>query len=92
MSATRAIGRAAISILAAAVGAIGLVGPGLATAANTPPPTLRGWGINDDSALGNGSLKPDSLVPVKVKLPKRTTVTSVRTGCDFSVARRRTPP
>jgi alpha-tubulin suppressor-like RCC1 family protein len=88
--ATRAARKAAIAILAAAAGVTGLAGPGLARAAGTPAPTVWGWGINDDFALGTGSLSSDSLSPVKVKLPKGTTVTSVRSGCDFSVAQTKT--
>ena len=90
MSATWARGRITIGILAAALGAASLSLPGLATASGRPaattPPTVRGWGINDDFALGNGSLNSDSLTPVKVKLPKGITVTSVRSGCDDGVA------
>ena len=90
MSATWARGRFTVGILAAALGAASLSLPGLAEASGRPaattPPTVRGWGINDDFALGNGSLDSDSLTPVKVKLPKGITVTSVRSGCDDSVA------
>lgn len=94
MSATRRRGRTIIGILAAALGAASLSVPGLAEAgghpAAGPAPTVRGWGINDDFALGNGSLKSDSLVPVKVKLPAGVTVTSVRTGCDDGLAQTKT--
>ncbi|HEY3907816.1 MAG TPA: hypothetical protein VGM14_28190 [Streptosporangiaceae bacterium] len=83
-------GRVTTGILAAALGVAGLSLPGPAQASGRPaattPPTVRGWGINDDFALGNGSLNSDSLTPVKVKLPKGTTVTSVRSGCDDGVA------
>ena len=63
--------------------------PGLAHATGRPAvtkqPTVRGWGENDESALGAGSSKADSLLPVKVQLPKGVTVTSVRSGCDDGV-------
>ncbi|HET7013458.1 MAG TPA: hypothetical protein VFI65_06090 [Streptosporangiaceae bacterium] len=91
---TRAQARITMGILAAALGAASLSLPGLATAggrpAANPPPTVRGWGLNGHFSLGNGSTKPDSLTPVKVSLPKGVTVTSVRTGCDFSVAQTKT--
>lgn len=76
------------SILAAALAAASLSVPGLALAspAANPPPTVHGWGANGTFSLGNGSTDPNSPVPVKVKLPKGVTVTSVRTGCDFTVA------
>jgi alpha-tubulin suppressor-like RCC1 family protein len=90
MSVTGARGRTAIGILAATLGVTGLSLPGLAAASGWPaaanPPTVRGWGINDDFALGTASLNSDSLTPAKVKLPKGTTVTSVRSGCDDGVA------
>lgn len=50
------------------------------------PPTVRGWGTNDDGSLGAGSGAVFSAKPLKVKLPAGTKVTSVRAGCDHSVA------
>jgi len=44
------------------------------------------WGINTDGELGNGTTSAGSGVPVRVTLPPRTTVTAVRTGCNFSLA------
>ena len=83
-------GRVTIGVLATTLGVTSLSIPGLAAASGRPaatkPPTAWGWGINDDFALGNGSLNSDSLTPVKVKLPKGATVTSVRSGCDDAVA------
>jgi alpha-tubulin suppressor-like RCC1 family protein len=76
--------------MAAVLSAASLSFPGLAAASGRPaataPPTVRGWGINGTFSLGNGSTDPNSLTPVKVKLPKGVTVTSVRTGCGFTVA------
>lgn len=43
------------------------------------------WGFNNDGQLGDGSTK-GSRLPVKVKLPKNTTVTEARAGCEFSLA------
>jgi alpha-tubulin suppressor-like RCC1 family protein len=94
MSAIGTRARITTSILAAALGVASLSLPGLAAASGRPaastPPTVRGWGLNGDFSLGNGSKKPDSLTPVKVSLPKGVTVTSVRSGCDFSVAQTKT--
>jgi alpha-tubulin suppressor-like RCC1 family protein len=43
------------------------------------------WGANGDGQLGDGTTS-SSDVPVKVKLPRGTKVTSVRAGCTFSLA------
>jgi alpha-tubulin suppressor-like RCC1 family protein len=43
------------------------------------------WGANGDGQLGDGSTT-SSDVPVKVKIPGGTKVTSVRAGCVFSLA------
>jgi len=48
--------------------------------------SVRGWGTNDDGELGSGSGATDILAPVKVKIPAGVTVTSIRAGCDHSVA------
>lgn len=95
MSTVRTPGRIAIATLAAALGTASLSVPGLAAAASPrpaapAPTTLRAWGLNKDFALGAGGNEAHSLVPVKVKLPKGVTVTSVRSGCDFAVALTRT--
>jgi alpha-tubulin suppressor-like RCC1 family protein len=50
------------------------------------PPAAWGWGTNDDDSLGSGSGVLFSETPLKVKLPSGTVVTSVRAGCDHSVA------
>jgi alpha-tubulin suppressor-like RCC1 family protein len=47
--------------------------------------TLRAWGYNVAGQLGNGT-ETSSDTPVKVKLPAGTKITSVRAGCDHSVA------
>jgi alpha-tubulin suppressor-like RCC1 family protein len=68
-------------------------GPAAATGARAHKPaatsgavTVRGWGSNDDGALGAGSGALTSAVPITVKVPKGVTVTTVRAGCDDSVA------
>jgi alpha-tubulin suppressor-like RCC1 family protein len=55
------------------------------TLAVTTTGALYGWGSNDFGELGDGSTT-GTLKPVKVSLPTGTTVTSVRTGCQFSIA------
>jgi alpha-tubulin suppressor-like RCC1 family protein len=52
----------------------------------SPVLSVRGWGTNDDGELGSGSGATDVLAPVKVKIPASVTVTSIRAGCDHSVA------
>lgn len=47
---------------------------------------VRGWGDNDNGAVGNGSGALDVLTPARVKLPKGITISSIRAGCDHSVA------
>ncbi|HET7013459.1 MAG TPA: hypothetical protein VFI65_06095 [Streptosporangiaceae bacterium] len=90
MRTTRAHRRIANGLLAAGLSVASLSIPGLAQAGGRPaaatPPTLRGWGLNKDFGLGTGSTSAHSLVPVKVKLPKGVSVTSVSSGCDFAVA------
>jgi alpha-tubulin suppressor-like RCC1 family protein len=48
--------------------------------------SVRGWGTNNNGELGSGSGTTDFLAPVKVKIPAGVTVTSIRAGCDHSVA------
>ncbi len=47
---------------------------------------MLGWGTAADGALGAGSGALSGFTPVKVKIPKGTTVISVRAGCDHSIA------
>jgi alpha-tubulin suppressor-like RCC1 family protein len=48
--------------------------------------TLRAWGSDQDGQLGNGKSGGDRTLPVTVKLPSGVRVTSVRAGCNHSVA------
>jgi alpha-tubulin suppressor-like RCC1 family protein len=80
-------------IIAAAAVAMALALPSLAASAVvtarpavSPAVSVRGWGTNDDGELGSGSGATDVLAPVKVKIPAGVTVTSIRAGCDHSVA------
>ena len=56
-----------------------------AAAGSTGAGTLRAWGDNEDGQLGDGTTTSRH-IPHKVKLPSGTTVTSVRGGCETSVA------
>jgi alpha-tubulin suppressor-like RCC1 family protein len=47
--------------------------------------TLLAWGDNRDGQLGDGS-RTSRRAPVAVRLPRGTTVTSVRSGCSFTLA------
>jgi alpha-tubulin suppressor-like RCC1 family protein len=47
--------------------------------------TLRAWGLGGNGQLGNGGTQT-STVPVKVKLPADTKITSVRAGCFHTLA------
>jgi alpha-tubulin suppressor-like RCC1 family protein len=47
--------------------------------------TLRAWGFNADGELGDGTTTSSS-TPVAVSLPPGTTITSVRAGCDHTLA------
>jgi len=67
---------------------------GAATAASHAPSgaaaaavsgTLRAWGLGGNGQLGDGTAQT-STVPVKVKLPAGTKVTSVRAGCFHTLA------
>jgi alpha-tubulin suppressor-like RCC1 family protein len=81
-----------VLITAAMAAAMALTLPGLAAGATvTPRPasaasTVEGWGTNDDGALGSGINAVSEATPVKVKIPAGVTVTSIRAGCDDSVA------
>ncbi len=73
------------------VAASALAGPGhgLTSARASVPASqvsVRGWGTTADGALGAGSGGFSGLKPVKVKIPAGLKVTSVRAGCDHSVA------
>jgi alpha-tubulin suppressor-like RCC1 family protein len=57
--------------------------PGAATAAVSG--TLRAWGLGSNGQLGDGT-ELTRTVPVKVKLPAGTKVTSVRAGCFHTLA------
>src|SRR5258708_34602678 len=46
---------------------------------------VRGWGTNDHGALGTGSGALTILTPVRVKVPKSVSVSSIRAGGDPSV-------
>jgi alpha-tubulin suppressor-like RCC1 family protein len=72
-------------VLAASVLAMLAASASPAPAASTAGGTLRAWGLNSDGDLGDNSTKTRH-VPVTVKLPPGATVTSVRAGCDNSVA------
>jgi alpha-tubulin suppressor-like RCC1 family protein len=55
------------------------------TLALTSAGHVLAWGANGDGQLGDGTTT-SSDVPVKVKIPRGTKVTSVRAGCVFSLA------
>jgi alpha-tubulin suppressor-like RCC1 family protein len=96
-----ASGRGAVRATTAGLGAALVLcsltaagGPATATAASRPAGqahaaakggTVRAWGYNALGQLGNGTRK-NSDNPVPVMLPKGTRITSVRAGCDFSLA------
>lgn len=75
---------------AAAAGRTGS-GPGMSAAGQLASArggnNIRAWGDNGEGQLGNGSTTP-SLTPVLVNVALKlgTTITSVRTGCDNSLA------
>jgi alpha-tubulin suppressor-like RCC1 family protein len=48
--------------------------------------TVQAWGSNDAGQLGHGTTGGFSTTPVKVHLPAGTTVTSLRGGCEHSLA------
>jgi alpha-tubulin suppressor-like RCC1 family protein len=83
-------------IVAAAALAVPALATGPATASHAPggargaataavSGTLRAWGLGGNGQLGNGTTQT-STVPIKVKLPAGTKVTSVRAGCFHSLA------
>src|SRR5580692_4940315 len=81
-----------VLITAATAAAMALTWSGLAASATvtTRPAsaasTVEGWGTNDDGALGSGINASSEATPVKVKIPAGDTITSIRAGCDHSVA------
>jgi alpha-tubulin suppressor-like RCC1 family protein len=80
---------AALAIPALAAGpataaSYGLSG-GRGAATTSPSGTLRAWGLGSNGQLGDGTTQT-STVPVKVKLPAGTKVTSVRAGCFHTLA------
>jgi alpha-tubulin suppressor-like RCC1 family protein len=82
-----------VSALAMTGTIAGVAGAGQANAATSgraapaaARPAVRAWGTNDDGELGNGTRGAGGGGPVKVKQPAGVTVTSVRAGCDHSVA------
>ncbi len=78
------LGVAMIVALAAPAGvSLADRGPAAAASAKT---TLRGWGSNAEGELGHGNRTPFSNAPVTVRVPSGASVTSVRAGCDHSVA------
>jgi alpha-tubulin suppressor-like RCC1 family protein len=89
---SRAVARGAV---AAALAVASLAAGAAATAASADASpsaraaatggTLRAWGNNVTGQLGNGT-ETSSDTPVKVKLPAGTKITSVRAGCNHSVA------
>jgi alpha-tubulin suppressor-like RCC1 family protein len=85
------VSKTALSVLVAAGMIAGVSGVAAAAVRVVPArtaakPAVRGWGSNDDGELGNGTRGTGVDSPVKAKLPAGVTVTSVRVGCDHSVA------
>ncbi len=76
-----------VATAASAAAAIATCGVAAGSAAATPArTTLRAWGTNSAGELGHGTRSPFSETPVTVRIPKGVIVTSVRAGCDHSVA------
>ncbi len=71
--------------VASAAAAGRAVAHGTAGRAATAGGSLRAWGLNTFGQLGDGTTT-NSDTPVKVKLPRGTRVTSMRAGCDHSLA------
>ena len=63
---------------ATSAGAAGRVTPAAAAT------SLRAWGTDNDGELGNGATGTYFDMPVTVKVPQGTRVTSVRAGCNHS--------
>jgi alpha-tubulin suppressor-like RCC1 family protein len=81
----RGLFAASAAALAVAIVAAGMPGTPAAAAAVTKH-VMRGWGTNNDGELGHGTRSTLSDTPVTVVVPKGAIVTSVRAGCDHSVA------
>jgi len=82
--------RASLSCLAgsaalALTGAASPTTPSAGRAAQTSV-TVRAWGNNDSGQLGKGTTGGLSASPVKVRLPAGITVTSLRAGCEHTLA------
>jgi alpha-tubulin suppressor-like RCC1 family protein len=76
-------------VTAAAMAVTTILGLSAQTAshpATATVPVARGWGTNDDGAIGAGSTAANLPVPTAVKIPAGVTITSIRAGCDGSVA------
>ncbi len=93
---TRRPAAGAVAILAAALALPALPAAGAAAAANRGGSSgrpaaaatgggLRAWGSDESGQLGDGTTT-NSDVPVKVKLPPGTRITSARAGCDHALA------
>lgn len=91
-----ALGMPALAVVGASTGAAASTFPagpgpaqaGQARAAGSAASTatrLMAWGYNYYGEIGDGTTTPRD-VPVRVKLPKGTTVTQVRAGCSHSLA------
>ena len=91
LAVSRAVARgavaAALAVASLAAGAAAAASADASTSAGAAATggTLRAWGDNVTGQLGNGT-ETSSDTPVKVKLPSGTKITSVRAGCDHSVA------
>ena len=59
--------------------------PAIAAASATHG-TLRGWGGGAKGQLGNGHRRTAQATPVRVRLPRRVRIKSVRADCDDAIA------